>query len=201
MTDPTTDRPADAMATADEAAPSVGRLLRTYGPWLAMAVIVATALTIGVTGTNGPTTNEGRMLAIAATLKCEVCQGESVAQSDSDFAQQARVEIAKRLDEGQTPAQIRAFFISTDGQDVSLIPASTGVSSLVWIIPVVALLISAAILVVVFRRWQVKGDVHASQADRDLVAEALARMPVGPDDLAPDDHGPDEPEPEPASAS
>ncbi len=168
--------PAASAAPADRA-PSVGRLLRVYGPWVVMVVIVATALGIGVTGTTGPTTNEGRMLAIAGTLKCQVCEGESVAQSDSDFAQQARVDIAKRLDEGQSASQIRAFYIQHYGASVSLIPASSGISGLVWIIPVVALLVSAAVLVMVFRRWQVKGDVHASQADRDLVADALARSP------------------------
>ncbi len=121
------------------------------------------------------------MLAIAATLKCEVCEGESVAQSDSDFAQQARVDIAKRLDDGQSAQQIRAFYIQHYGASVSLIPASSGVSGLVWIIPVVALLLSAAVLVMVFRRWQVKGDVHASQADRELVADALAQLAVDRD--------------------
>jgi cytochrome c-type biogenesis protein CcmH len=158
----------------------VGRLLRTFAPWVVMGVIVVTALTIGVTGTTGPTTNEGRMLAIAATLKCEVCEGESVAQSDSDFAQQARVDIAKRLDDGQSADEIRAAYIRNDGANVSLIPASTGVSSLVWIIPVVALIISAAILVMVFRRWRIKGDVHASAADRELVAAALSELPGEP---------------------
>jgi cytochrome c-type biogenesis protein CcmH len=152
--------------------------LRTFGPWVAMAVIVVVALTIGVTGTSGPTTNEGRMLAIASTLKCEVCAGESVAQSDSGFAQQARVDIAKRLDEGQSAEQIRSFYISTDGANVSLIPASTGISSLVWIIPVIALIVSGAILVMVFRRWRIRGDVHATDADRELVAAALAAGPA-----------------------
>ena len=169
-------------------APATSKL-RTFGPWVAMAVIVVVALTIGVTGTSGPTTNEGRMLAIASTLKCEVCAGESVAQSDSGFAQQARVDIAKRLDEGQSAAQIRSFYISTDGANVSLIPASTGISSLVWIIPVVALIVSGAILVMVFRRWRIRGDVHATDADRALVASALA-APAGGENLAapaPDD--------------
>ncbi len=160
---------------------SVGHLLRMWGPWVLMAVIVVTALTIGITGNTGPTTNEGRMLAIASTLKCEVCEGETVAQSDSDFAQQARVEIAKRLDEGQSDSQIRAFFIQTDGADVSLNPSSSGVSGLVWIIPVVALILSGAVLVMVFRRWQVRGDVHASAADRELVAAALADLDEHPD--------------------
>jgi cytochrome c-type biogenesis protein CcmH len=169
----------------------VSPTVRRWGPWVAMAVIVVTALAIGVSGTGAPQTNQERMLAIASTLKCEVCEGESVAQSDSDFAKQARVDIAKRLDQGQSADQIRAAYITNNGANVSLIPASTGVSSLVWIIPVVALIISGAVLVMVFRRWRIRGDVHATEADRRLVAAALdglaAQSPDWPDGV--DDTG------------
>ncbi len=173
-----------------ESAPNRARVLRIWGPWLAMAVVLVTALTIGVLGSSGPQTNAERVTAIARTLKCEVCAGESVAESDSDFAQQARIEIARRLDQGQSADQIRAYFVSKNGESVTLIPSSTGVSSLVWIIPVIALVISAAVLVMVFRRWQVRGDVHATAADRELVSRALGDQ-RGP---APDDFEDEDPE-------
>ena len=66
-------------------------------------------------------------MAIARTLKCEVCEGESVAQSDSDFAQQTRVDIAKRLDQGQTAEQIRAFYIRALRRQRVAHPGSSGV--------------------------------------------------------------------------
>jgi len=169
--------PARSTSTASTRS-GAGRVVRTWGPWLAMAVIIVTALAYGVSGSGAPQTNQERMLAIASTLKCEVCEGESVAQSDSSFAQQARIDIAKRLDQGQSADQIRAAYIANNGANVSLVPASTGVSSLVWIIPVVALVISGAVLVMVFRRWRIRGDVHASDADRRLVAAALDGLPA-----------------------
>jgi len=157
--------------------------LRVWGPWIVMAVILAVALAIGTFGSSGPQTQEQRVIAIASTLKCPVCSGESVAESDADASIQIRQEIAKRLDQGQTPDQIRAYLAAPDryGAGILLTPSRSGVSSLVWVIPVIALVVSGAVLFVVFRRWRVSATMHASAKDRDLVRVALGD----------DDHGED----------
>ena len=54
-----------------------------------------------------------------------------------------------------------------------LTPASTGASSLVWILPVVALVFAVAGLTVAFRRWHAKGEGEISDADRRLVDAAM----------------------------
>jgi cytochrome c-type biogenesis protein CcmH len=176
--------PSRAASSSPDASTPAARManhgLRVWAPWVAMAVVLVIALTIGIVGSSGPETNADRMMAIARTLKCEVCAGESVAESDSDFAQQARIEIARRLDEGQSPAQIRAYFVDTNGENVSLLPSSTGVSSLVWVIPVIALVVAGAFLVMVFRRWQVRADVPLTESDRELVARALGDPGASP---------------------
>jgi cytochrome c-type biogenesis protein CcmH len=172
-------------ASADEqAAPGAGAdvresFLRRWGPWLAMAVIVTVALVYGTVGSTGPQTNEQRVLAIAQTLRCPVCDGESVAESDSDASVQIRQEIAKRLDEGWTPDQIRTYLASPDryGPQILLTPSGSGVSSLVWIIPVIALVVAFAVLFVVFRRWRSTASLHASDKDRALVTRALEEDP------------------------
>jgi len=171
----------------------VSTRLRTWGPWLAMAVVVLVALTIGTLGSTGPQTNADRVMAIARTLKCPVCDGESVAESNADASLQIRADIAKRLDQGQTADQIRAYYASPEryGSSILLTPSSTGISSLVWIIPIMVLVVSFAVLVALFRRWKVRGEVHASDADRALVGAALEAHPDherDPDEIA-DDEG------------
>jgi cytochrome c-type biogenesis protein CcmH len=153
--------------------------MRLWAPWLAMAAILVVALFIGTVGSSGPQTNEQRVIAIAQTLRCPVCDGESVAESDSDASVQIRQEIARRLDEGQTPDQIRAYLASPDryGARILLDPSRSGVSSLVWIIPVVALVVAGAVLVLVFRRWRSTATMHATDRDRDLVGHALDEGP------------------------
>jgi cytochrome c-type biogenesis protein CcmH len=160
----------------------VSREVRKWAPWLVMLVVLVIALVIGTVRSSGPQTNADRVMAIARTLKCPVCDGESVAESNADASLQIRADIAKRLDQGQTADQIRAYYASPEhyGPGILLTPSSSGVSSLVWSIPVIVLVISLAVLVTLFRRWKVRGDVHATDADRDLVGAALGN-PVPPD--------------------
>jgi cytochrome c-type biogenesis protein CcmH len=142
-----------------------------------MAVVLVTALIIGTLGSSGPETNADRVIAISRTLKCPVCEGESVAESNADASLDIRADIAKRLDEGQSADQIRAYYAAHYGPSILLTPSSSGVSSLVWVIPVIALVVSGAVLFFLFRRWRVRGDVHASAADRELVEQALDDEP------------------------
>ena len=57
-----------------------------------------------------------------------------------------RADIARHVEQGQTDDQIHAYLISRYGQDLLLTPASTGASSLVWILPVVALVSAIGVL-------------------------------------------------------
>ena len=140
--------------------------------WLAMAAVLAVALVVGVAGTRGPSTPEDRARSLAKSLACPVCDGQSVADSDSDAAKGIRTRIAERIDQGASDDQIRGELADAYGEKVLLTPASSGVSSLVWTLPVVALVVAVAGLAVAFRRWRGGGPARASDEDRALVARA-----------------------------
>ena len=161
--------------------------LVTWGPWLAMAIVVAVALFVGTFGATRPLTNADRLLNVSRTIKCPQCSGESVAESDAAVSQQIRIDIAKRIEQGQTDDQIRQAYVDQYDEYILLTPRSTGVTSLVWILPVVVLVLAFAGLAVVFQRWKVRGDVHATDADRALVGRALAGGDAESDDAEPDD--------------
>jgi cytochrome c-type biogenesis protein CcmH/NrfF len=139
-----------------------------------MLVVLVVALVIGVTQSNEPPTNAERLTTIAKTIRCPFCSGESVAESDSAVSQEIRLDIAKRLQAGQTDNQIRGALADQYGEFVLLNPAPTGVTSIVWILPVVVLVVAIAGLAAAFRRWRLGSDVHATAADRELVGRALA---------------------------
>jgi cytochrome c-type biogenesis protein CcmH len=155
--------------------------LVTWGPWLAMVIVVAVALFVGTFGATRPLTNADRLLNVSRTIKCPQCSGESVAESNAAVSQQIRIDIAKRIEQGQTDDQIRQAYVDQYDEYILLTPRSTGVTSLVWILPVVMLVLAFAGLAVVFQRWKVRGDVHATDADRALVGLALAADAGGPD--------------------
>jgi cytochrome c-type biogenesis protein CcmH len=147
--------------------------LKRWPGWLLMAAVVAGALTIGITRATGPRTNEERVEAIAKTIKCPVCRSESVADSKADASQNLRDEIARQVAAGRTDDQIRAYVNSRfQDQGLLLVPPKTGIGSLVWVLPVVALVLAVGGLIVAFRRWRLAPDTVPSDEDRALVEAA-----------------------------
>jgi cytochrome c-type biogenesis protein CcmH len=94
------------------------------------------------------------MQDVASTIRCPQCRSQSAADSDASTAQAVRVEITERIEDGQSDDEIRDYFASTYGDEILLTPPSSGVGSLVWVIPVVALVAGGAGLWFAFRRWR-----------------------------------------------
>lgn len=139
-----------------------------------MALVVALALLVGVTGDRAPQTEAERVRSIASGVKCPTCQGLSAAESDAIAAQAVRDAIREGIRDGRTDAQIRAFLVSRFGDEILLKPKATGISALVWVLPVAAIVIATAALAATFRRWKREQDVpDPTDDDRRLVESAL----------------------------
>jgi len=181
--------------TADATAPRDHGWWRRWGPWVAMALVLGAALFVGTVSQRDAPTNADRLTSIARTIKCPVCSGESVAESDAQISQEIRRDIGVRLEAGQTDDQIREAVREQFGDYILLTPSARGVTGLVWVLPVVLLVVAFAGLVVAFSRWRVRGEVHATDADRALVAEAQAgttpRAGGAPDPATDDDLDPE----------
>jgi cytochrome c-type biogenesis protein CcmH len=134
--------------------------------------VLVGALVFGVTSGRTATSDEARARDLAESLACPVCDGQSVAESDSEAAKGIRNQITTRISEGETDAQIRDDLAAAYGEHILLTPGRTGVESLVWTLPVVALIAALAGLVLTFRRWRRAGGARATDADRELVASA-----------------------------
>jgi cytochrome c-type biogenesis protein CcmH len=147
--------------------------------WLVLAAAFAAILAVGVSRTNGPSTNEQRVDAIAKTIKCPICRSESVADSQSTASQNIREEIAREVASGQrTDDQIRSYILSRfPDQGLALVPPKTGVDSLVWALPAAALVLALGGLAVAFRRWRRANDTVPDDEDRALVAAARDGSP------------------------
>ena len=111
---------------------------------------------------------EVRMLA--SELRCVVCQNLSVADSPSEMAQQMRGIIREQLQQGKTPEQIKAYFVSKYGEWVLLAPSKKGFSLLLWVLPFVALAVGLLLVVLVVRSWvNKKNKLESPTVDPELV--------------------------------
>ncbi len=94
-----------------------------------------------------------RTAAIAATLRCPVCQGESIQDSPAELAQQMRAVVRERVRAGQTPEEIKAYFVSKYGEWILLEPRMTGLNVLLYVLPVALIVGGLALVAILVRRW------------------------------------------------
>jgi cytochrome c-type biogenesis protein CcmH len=124
----------------------------------ALAVAAAVALAVGAVivaaagGPDQPRTREQQVQAIAAELRCPVCQNLSVADSPSETARLIRADIGRRLRLGQDPEEVRAAFVARYGEWIDLSPDSGGLGVVVWAAPAAALVVGGIVAILFLRR-------------------------------------------------
>ena len=119
-----------------------------------MALVAVVALAVGTLDEGSARTTEERVLAVASTIRCPQCRSQSSADSDVAAARAVRVEIAERIDAGESDDEIRDYFASTFGEEILLNPPASGIGALVWVVPVVVTIIGGVALGFAFRRWK-----------------------------------------------
>jgi cytochrome c-type biogenesis protein CcmH len=96
---------------------------------------------------------EARTSAIAAQLRCPVCQGLSIQDSPSELSQQMRSLVKDQLKAGKSPEEINAYFVSKYGEWILLEPKPRGFNLLVYVLPVLLVAGGLGLIAVVVRRW------------------------------------------------
>jgi cytochrome c-type biogenesis protein CcmH len=97
--------------------------------------------------------DENTVHAVASELRCVVCQSLSVADSPSETAHQMRQIIRERLAGGESPEQVKAYFVEKYGTWILLSPPRQGFTLLVWVVPFVGLGVGLVIVAFLVRRW------------------------------------------------
>jgi cytochrome c-type biogenesis protein CcmH len=82
---------------------------------------------------------EAKAKALMETLRCLVCQGQSIADSNADLAADMRSLVRQRIQAGEQPEAVRAWLIRRYGNWVSYKPELGADTALLWIAPLVLL--------------------------------------------------------------
>jgi cytochrome c-type biogenesis protein CcmH len=114
-------------------------------------------------------TRAERVRDLSAELKCPECEGLSVGDSSAPTSIAIRNDIRRRIDRGESDAEIRQAYVDTYGEEILLSPESSGVGLLVWMLPVLVLALGATGIWFALARARREPRLHATTADEVLV--------------------------------
>jgi cytochrome c-type biogenesis protein CcmH len=89
---------------------------------------------------------EAKAQALMEELRCLVCQGQSIADSDAELAGDMRDLVRRRIAAGEKPAAIRTWLVERYGSWISFKPTAEPAAWPLWLAPL-ALLLAGAWLV------------------------------------------------------
>ena len=93
---------------------------------------------------------------ILKNLRCLVCQGQSVADSNSDFAQTIKIVVKDQINDGKSEKEIYDFLIEKYGEWIVYKPPFNKVNFVLWLFPYITL-VSGGVIIFLFLK---KRDNH-----------------------------------------
>jgi cytochrome c-type biogenesis protein CcmH len=89
---------------------------------------------------------EAQAQALMQELRCLVCQGQSIADSDAELAGDMRDLVRRRIAAGEKPGEIRAWLIDRYGDWVSYRPSAAPIAWPLWGTPIILLIFGGAVV-------------------------------------------------------
>ncbi len=90
--------------------------------------------------------NQEKINQITKNLRCLVCQGQSVYDSDSEFANSLKTLVKQRLDEGLSENQIYDYLKIKYGEWILYDPELNKNTLILWLLPILIFLTGGAII-------------------------------------------------------
>jgi len=144
--------------------------MRRWLPWIVLGIVVVGSITMAA-ASKGHESNATRAHRLATEMRCPVCEGLSVADSEAETSKEIAADIRRRVNDGESDAEIRAYYASRY-PGILLRPENRGLGAVVWALPIVVIVLAASGLFFALRRWRAQPLMHATDADRALVERA-----------------------------
>ena len=96
--------------------------------------------------------NQTKLLEVYKNLRCLICQGQSIADSNSDFAVTIKLVVQDQFNEGKTEDEIYNFLTSKYGEWLVYQPTFSKNNFLLWFLPYMVLIFGAIIIFLLVRK-------------------------------------------------
>ena len=146
--------------------------------WIAIAwlLILCTVALVAYGRASPAASLSDRTLAVARELRCPVCQGESVADSQSGISQGMRAIIRRKLMAGQSPASIKQYFVARYGNTILLAPPSNGIGDVAWLAPPLLVAGGMGLLITLVFDWRSRSRVPLSSIGDGYLERVRAEL-------------------------
>lgn len=89
---------------------------------------------------------------IFKNIRCLICQGQSVADSNSEFAQTIKLVVRDQIKDGKSEKEIYDFLIDKYGEWIVYKPPLNKGNLLLWILPYLVFIAGATIIFLLFKK-------------------------------------------------
>ena len=93
---------------------------------------------------------ENLQIKITKNLRCLICQGQSIHDSDSEFANSIKIIVKKKLNDGATEEEIFDYLKDKYGEWILYEPEFSKKTYFLWLLPILMFLIGGAIILRLF---------------------------------------------------
>ena len=90
--------------------------------------------------------SEEQTINITKNLRCLICQGQTIHESNSDFAESMKKYIKGELEKGKTNDEVFSSLIEKYGQWIVYDPGISRNTLLLWALPLLLFLVGGAII-------------------------------------------------------
>jgi cytochrome c-type biogenesis protein CcmH len=123
------------------------------GGWRRAGLAILAVIMLGAAAASDPAdrladpVKEAHARVLFRSLRCVVCQSESIDESDAPLARDLRQVVRSQVAQGRSDDQIRAFLVSRYGQFVLLTPKPSLGNAILWLGPLLVVAAGAAALI------------------------------------------------------
>jgi len=89
---------------------------------------------------------------IFKNLRCLICQGQTIAESNSDFAQTIKIVVRDKISQGSNEKEIYEFLSEKYGEWIVYKPKFNYINSFLWISPYIVLILGGYLIFKYFRK-------------------------------------------------
>jgi cytochrome c-type biogenesis protein CcmH len=114
---------------------------------LFFVLLTAPAFAVPAPGTLADPAQEARARALQKDLRCMVCQGESIDESNAPLASDLRALIREHIKAGESDDQIKQYLVARYGDFILMQPPFDANTYALWLTPFAVLIVAAGVAI------------------------------------------------------